>query len=241
MAGDLHFEDLGILSAAFETRFDEALLMWDRAGTLWDQVTKVVPDLKRQHVEPSKVVFSSQNRQELELTAELGRLGVVEHRPDKKLQRFSEIVTKFSDLASSVLELTQYSRVGLRLIFDKQFPTQEAAAESLMSTEIIKASSTVQFGISSPLVQPECSFRREDGKNGFSVRLKAETVKFEFTPAPGWSEFADTISQVKHRVLLDIDCYLQAPVPVERMRFMDWIAQTFHIIKRDGAALIGGS
>jgi hypothetical protein len=238
--GILRFEDLTLLQAAFEVRFEEACLLWDRAGVVWDDTLKVIPNLKRQHTEPSRVVFATLNKPQMELSIEIARLGVIEHQPDKRLEGFSEIVSKFADIAIPALGVAQYLRVGLRLIFAKEFSTPEAAAEAVLATGVIKEPVTPQLGITTPILQPECAYRREDGKNGFGFRFKAETLNFEFRPAFGWSDFSEPISRTKHRVNLDVDCYIQAPVSAETMRFVDWISQTFHIIKRDASSLIGG-
>jgi hypothetical protein len=237
---NITFDDLRLFHAAFEVRFDEALSLWDRAGEVWDRTLKAIGGLKRQHAEPNKVVFASVGAPSVELTAELGRLGVIQHNPDNKLEFLAETSSKFTDIVTGSLDIVQYRRVGLRLMFEKQFQTPEAAAEAVLSSPMITATDEPQFGISSPIVQPEYAFRREDGKNGFSVRFKAETQNFEFTPTMDWTDFAKAISETRHRLSLDIDCYIQAPVSVEKLRFLDWIPSTFHIIKRDGAKVISG-
>lgn len=237
---NITFQDLRLFHAAFEVRFDEALFLWDRAGQVWDQTLKAIGGLKRQHAEPNKVVFASLAPPSVELTAELGRLGVIEHNPDSKLEFLSETASKFTDIVTDRLDILQYRRVGLRLMFEKQFETPEAAAEAFFSSSIVTAIYEPLFGISGPIIQPEYAFRREDGKNGFSVRFKSETQNFEFAPTMDWADFAKAISETRHRLTLDIDCYIQAPVSVEKMRFLDWIPSTFHIIKRDGAKVISG-
>ncbi len=240
MAGNLRFDELRLFQAAFEVRFDEALLLWDRAGLLWEQIVKAAPELKRQHAEPNRVVFASSSKPEMEITIELGRLGFVQYHPDKRLETFSDTVSKITNIASAIVEITQYSRIGLRLMFEKEFLTPEAAAEAVLSTGLIRPAERTQFGISAAVSQPDVGFRREDGKNGFYFHLKSETATFDFKPTIGWSEFTEPITKKKHRVNFDIDAYLQAPVSAEMMRFPDWISQTFHIIKRDSVGLIEG-
>ena len=38
---------------------------------------------------------------------------------------------------------------------------------------------------------------------------------------------------------MDVDCYVTGPVPIEKLQVLDWIAQTFHVIKRDSRKFLG--
>lgn len=180
---------------------------------------------------------------ERELTVELSRLGFVEYRPDKQLKHFAEAADQFAGIAVPLLRIDQYHRTGLRIIFRKEFQTAEEAAEHLLSTGLQGTFSSHQklFGISGPSIQPELSFRREDGKNGFSIRLKAETQKVEIGPIMGWHKLGLPISETKHWVLLDVDCYIQSSISVDALAVNDWILQTAHIIRRDCGQLLGGA
>jgi hypothetical protein len=131
MADQLRFDDLALFHAAFEVRFEEALLIWDRSGVVWNETRQALPSLKRRHVEPNKVVFASE-KPEIELALELERLGVIAHNPDKNLQELSGIVSKFTDIAVAHLGVRQYSRVGLRLMFKKEFATPHEAAAAFV-------------------------------------------------------------------------------------------------------------
>ena len=89
------------------------------------------------------------------------------------------------------------------------------------------------------MIEPELAIRQENAEIGFSVRLKAEKVAFEFEPNFGVGSFVKRQSTVKHRVLLDVDSYIRAPVEPSKMYFSDWIHQTHHIVKRDSRKFFG--
>jgi hypothetical protein len=237
----LSFDDLSLFNAAFEIRFDDAPRIWDRSGELWNATLKEFPNLKRQHVEPNRVAYASTTKPEVELTAELSRLGFVEHEPDRQLKQFSRGVEVFAGIAVSLLGIERYQRTGLRLMFRKDFPKAEEAADSLSSTGIQQKLSSHEklFGISGPTI-PELAFRREDGKNGFSLRLKVETQKVEISAVPGWSTLSLPISSTRHWVSLDVDCYIQASVSADAIVFSEWILQTAHIIRRDCDQFLNG-
>ena len=239
MSEALKFDDLSLSKAAFEVRYDNAFLLWDRSGSIWTQIILKQPELRVARAEPSKVVFASRGERELQLTLELGRLGVIAINPDKKLSAFTELVTRFTEITTQTLQVQAYTRVGLRVSFFKEYVDREAAAEALLGTRMIQVPAGQHFGLSTPILEPEVSIRKEDGKNGFSLRLKAEAVKFEFEPNFGLSEFAKPQSLEKHRVHLDVDCYLQAPVAPSKFYVSDWVDQTLHVIKRDGRKVFG--
>jgi len=224
-------------------RFDESFLLWDRAGALWSEVAAAFPDLKRQHVEPARVVFASIGAPvERELTVEIGRMGFVEYNPDRQLKRFAEAVDRFVEIVKSQLRPDQYQRTGLRTIFRKEFEGPEEAAEPLLAMgfhQVLVAPEKL-FGVPGPSIQPELSLRREDGKNGFAIRLKAETQRIELPPIPGWPELALPIAKTRHWLLLDVDCYIQTAISVDALATEEWILQTVHVIKRDCAQLLDG-
>jgi hypothetical protein len=239
----LSFDDLGLFNAAFELRFDESYRLWDRAGDLWSETLGAFPELKRQHAEPNRVVFASIGTPvQRELTVELNRLVIVEHGPDKQLKHFAETVNRFAGIAVALLKIDQYHRTGLRMMFREELPSAEEAAERFFSTGLLQRTSYPEklFGISAASVQPEFAFRREDSKNGFSIRLKAETQKIEINPVPGWPELDLPISKTKHWIVLDVDCYIQSSIPADALAFNDWILQTAHIVRRDCDQLLSG-
>lgn len=236
----LRFDDLTLFNVAFEVRFDQAFLVWDRSGAIWNDVNKAVPDLKAKHVEPNKVVFGTQGKSELDLSVELSRLGIIASNPEKTLREFSETAAKFTRIVVTTLEIERYSRVGLRLMFRKIYSKPEEAASALLSTGILKAAPDQLFGVQAATVSPEYSIRKEDGKNGFSIRFRAETVKLDLVPDFGTSDFIEPASKTENRVNYDVDCYTQAFSPVGSLIVSDWILQTYHVVKRDSSGLISG-
>jgi hypothetical protein len=236
----LSFDDLSLFSAAFEVRFDDAYPLWDRAGLLWNKASRVFPGLERRHVDPSRVVFNTTEKPERELTVELNRLGFVEFDPDRQLRHFADGVDEFAGIATELLEIEQYQRTGLRLMFRKQFSDATQAATSLSSTQFYNKLSSFEklFGVAGPIIQPELVFRREDGKNGFALRLKVDTQKLDIGPVLGWPDLPLPIAKTRHWLVVDVDCYIQAPVLADALVFGEWIRQTAHIIRRDSTRFL---
>jgi hypothetical protein len=235
----LRFDDLRLFQATFEIKFEHAWLLWDRSGSLWSAVVRKVPDLEMQHAEPNRVVFASTGEQESQMTAEPGRLSVVSFNPDKKLQQVTEMVSALLSSAIEMIGLTQFTRVGLRLAFTKEFPTDQEAANAVLSTGLLRVPRHEKlFGISMAPKAPEYGLHGEDGRNGFNLNLKAETIEAGFRPNFGFGVFFKPMKQTIHRVNLDVDHYLTGPVLAGQFLVTDWINQALHIVRRDGAALL---
>jgi hypothetical protein len=133
-----------------------------------------------------------------------------------------------------------YSRVGLRVSFIRDFETQEMATAAVLSTGHINAPEHAQFGVGGKPAAAHYSIRREDGKNGFTLWLKAESLKFELQPTFGLGPYMKPLDETRHRVTLEVDSFLMAQLSVSQMLVRDWISQTYHIIRRDSNSFVGG-
>lgn len=185
----LRFDDLRPYQASFEIKFEHALLVWDRSGSLWSAVLRRIPNLKMQRAEPNKVIFASTGEHESQLVAESGRIVASEFNPDRKLTQLTEMASVLTSAAVEALDLVEFTRVGLRVIFIKEVPSQEESARAVFSTGLIKPLQGEKvFGIAKPLTGPEYVVHGEDGKNGFGLGLKAETVEVGFEPNFGLGE-----------------------------------------------------
>ena len=107
------------------------------------------------HAEPNKVIFAAIGEQETQLTLELTRLVASTVRPDKKLEEFASLTDHFTEIAINYLKLSQFSRVGLRALFVKEYDKPESATSALLATGLITTPEGVQFGVSSPVLGTE--------------------------------------------------------------------------------------
>src|SRR4051812_8343541 len=95
MPDKLNFDDLTIIKAAFEVRFQDSLLIWDRAGAVWNETTSVLEGFKVTESNPNKVVLSRTTKSGMQLSLETARLGLVAIAPDKQLSELKDIATRF--------------------------------------------------------------------------------------------------------------------------------------------------
>jgi len=239
----LRFDDLQLYLAAFEVRYGASYLIWDKAGAIWSEVLRFVPELKMRQAEPNRTVFESDGGalgKEIQLTVQPSSLNISAILPEKKLGRFTEIAEHLSNTSSKYLQVSEYTRVGLRVSFNRDFETPEDAAATVLSTARISAAEHPQFGVNAKTIAMEYSIRREDGKNGFVLWLKAQTLQFESEPPFGLGPYLKPLHEKRNRASIEVDSFLMAPVSVSQIRIADWIAQTYHIIKRDISRFLEG-
>jgi len=239
-AGRLEFDDLHLYFAAFEVRFDDSFLIWDRSGAIWSEILRRFPEFKLRHAEPNRVTFGTSCDDEMQVAVQVGLVNVSVVLPDKKLERLSRVATHMTEVAADQLEVARYSRVGLRTQFTLDFKQPEAAAAAILSTGLVKVPDGPHFGLDAAPAAVEYSIRTEDGKNGFSLWLKTDTVKIDLESPFGFGSFTNGVHETRHRAILDVDRFMMSPVLSSQLRVEDWIAQTLHIIKRDGQRLLGG-
>src|SRR5258708_11447534 len=141
--------------------------------------------MKLKHADPNKVVFAAVGKRETQLTIELKSLVVSTIHPDKQLEEFAILANDFTAAAVGYLEISTFTRVGLRLSFTRKYEKPEQATSALFGTGLVSMPEGAQFGVSTPPLAGEYYLRRDDGTNGFNFRLKTETGKVNFQPAFG--------------------------------------------------------
>jgi len=234
----LDLSDFQLEQAVFEARYALAYLHWDRAGAIWTEARTKWPGLQLSQAEPAGTQFTLENRYALSVS--LDKATAVDHRPDRVLKSFVELLEDFVELITRRLEITDYSRIGLRLIFMKQYPDQEAASFALLSTNILRIPEGPRFGIDSPPILPEYAVRWEGKATGTTVRMKAEGRKYGFDPPLDWKEVSP-VHKEEYYLKFDIDYYTVASVAVGQFSAKDWIDQALHFIRRDSKAFLGGT
>jgi hypothetical protein len=232
----LTLEDLEFSQFSFELRFAHTYLFWDRAGRIWQETTRLIPNATVANAAPNKIVMRDGP---IELTVEPNRVGV-QLFDQERLKAISAVAAEFTQMVSSILELPEFTRIGLRMIYWKVFPTKEAASDEVMKFGLLRIPEGRHFGVSSLPLNPEIAFRREEGSKGFSIRIKAESLEFKLELPYIWHKVAKSVAEVRETLSVDIDSYIQGTILASQIAFEDWISQTLHVIRRDANAFLGG-
>lgn len=225
-----------IAKVTFEARFGHAYLVWDRSGTLWTAAAKQLPNTKLVKAEPNSVVFTCDPL--TELAVKLDRISLTAFRAKNDLTEFSQTAEKMVEIARSNLEISEFTRLGVRFYLRKFFDAKALASAALLekSRLSLPKGKFFNFEVGAPdaaTVNPEFAMRIEGEKLGVHIRAKAESMTVEMDPGYEASQFINPVKDEKHFVELDIDYYTLAPTPVGQLRCRDWIENARHMLRRD--------
>lgn len=225
--------------AVFEVKYPHAWLLWDRAGAIWNGVRQKWHELPLKSIlaEPSRCVFRMGT--EMDLAVELEASRIVSYSPSLSLERPAEVARDLVELLSQMLELTTFSRVGLRLIFFQEFPDRESATAEFMKTQLIHLHEGRHFGSEGDPVTTECAISWEMKARGVRVWLGYQRRQFKMeTPL----EFTAIQPQdfTYHGLVFDIDFFTTASIGVGQLGVQDWISQNVHVLRRDMDSFLWG-
>jgi len=142
-------------------------MLWDRAGELWTEATDKWPGLELLRAQPASTHFKVGVDQEM--IVELGASRIVFHRPELPLSGFTDTSKSFLDIVARQLGLKTLTRVGLRLLFYREFPDREGAGSALLGTGLVSLPEGRFFGMERVPVVGECSVTWET--KGVGVRV----------------------------------------------------------------------
>ena len=223
----------------FEVKYPHAWLLWDRAGTIWEAVRRKWHDfdLKPLLAEPSRCAFRMGT--DFDLSVELEATRLVSYFPELSMERPSEIARELIELVSKVLELSAFSRVGLRLLFFQEFPDRVSATTELLKTELIHLHEGRHFGSDGDPVSSECSVSWEMKARGIRVLVGYQHRQFKME-APLELTALSPQDFSYHGLVFDIDFYTTTSIDVGQLGVQDWISQNVHVLRRDIDSFLWG-
>lgn len=232
---DISYFDLH--SVNFEIRYDRAFLLWDRAGTIWQNIGNAYPNLKPREVTPAKVTATIEQR--FQLTIEIDKFIANVFLPPNNIEDYTKICDHVMSMLTEVLHLKLFTRIGLRVIYRRNFESREEASAALISTKIMKVPEGTHFGIEGQPMLPRYYMRWEGDKRGVQVNFQAQERKILVEPVIG-EPTVEGIEKQLYELVYDIDYFTIGTVEVGQFRASDWITNTMRIIRRDSKVLLGG-
>src|SRR2546423_7976851 len=141
---DLH--DFRLDQLIFEARMTiPALLIWDRAGELWQAFMLSYPNTELIHAEPAKTQFVVDKKYDVAI--EMQRIIVLGYFPPNPDETFTKIVNEIINLAIKNLGIEVFTRIGVRAIFFKEFPNEKEAQQALLTAKLVSTTKRQHFGI----------------------------------------------------------------------------------------------
>ena len=178
---DISYFDLHSIN--FEIRYDRAYLLWDRAGTIWQKISGAHPNLKPREVNPGKVQVTIDQR--FQLTIEIDKTIVNVFLPPNNIEDYIELCDYVIPMLIEALQLTLFTRIGLRVIYRRNFQDREEASVALISTKIMNVPEGMHFGIEGRPMLPRYFMRWEGDKRGIQVNFQAQERKILVEPLIG--------------------------------------------------------
>src|SRR5258706_10138270 len=126
----MELSDFKLETSSFEYRYGQSFLLWDKAGSIWTEAVQRWPKLKLVRGEPGVTTFTLDNLYELAVS--IDKVHVISHFPS--IENFVELCEAFTTMTHRQLELRQFTRLGFRLIYFRQFPTKETASDAVFAT-----------------------------------------------------------------------------------------------------------
>lgn len=235
--------DLGVMTlekAVVELRHPPALALWDRAGSLWRKMEKVLPGIAMLEAQPNATLFRLPPNNDFNVELEVHRLAAAS--PDRKLTEFKKHADQFSKIVLETLEINQLSRIGLRLIYSMRTKSRDEAADLVLAKGAIRIPKSL--GDTPPfagrLSLPEAAFRWEGKALGISYRMRAETRNFDLSVPPGFpSDLARSVKQEINYATLDLDYYTTVKMARDQLVLTDWIESGLRVLKREADRMLG--
>jgi hypothetical protein len=214
-----------------EIRYATALLLWDRAGVLWRSIQEKYPDIRVVTVEPSKTSFQS-GKTAFVIEVKTARINAVD--PEKSsMDELPKVARDFFKLTIQHLEISLCERLGLRLVYFKEFKDREQAASAFHAMGLVKVPDGKRFDVDEHPVNQQYVLRWESEKKGAVVQCRAETRKIDWDPPIESVRLWYPVHREQNGIVVDIDYYTVAPVEVGQLDMGEWSKHALHVISRD--------
>ncbi len=232
----LDFSTFKLIRATMEIRFDDAYILWDRAGKVWSKMSLSLPNLKMNVVEPNAISSIADDR--YELSVKLGAAHLTDLKPSSSLKEFMANSELFLGIVANSLEIRDFTRLGFRLTYSRKFQSKREAADALISTKMLNVPSGKHFNIEGKVFMPEYALRWEGESTGVRVKLTAQDKKIDLNVGPGVEEISSVHIETSE-VLYDIDYYTLKTTKRGQLKFEEWISQAYRLVKRDRNVFMG--
>lgn len=235
MPASLTIDDFKAFNLTCEMRYKNAYLIFDRTGHVLEDLRESFTNVSISQAGPQQTAFAAD---EGTFNLEVGVCRFTSGGTDKSPEAFAKHCKLFFDSVTDRLQISVFTRIGLRYILRKEFKAEDEAKAALAAMMLANLKPTKRFNSSeSPT---EVLFRWEDTQIGAFVRLKAETTNIKLAVP---DELRDIVPQVDKKInglTLDVDYYTIAPVDREQWNAQEWLPQKLRIIRREVDGIIQG-
>lgn len=220
--------DFKMRQIVFEIRYDSAYVLWDRAGAIAKEISRLWPGLELDEGKPNSQSFSDDI-----VTVNTGLTSsYVAIRQPKKILEFAEQIAQTTDVWVSFLDLTKLSRVGTRVMYGKEYDTREGASKAVVDLGLVKFPEPPFFNHKE--LPKQCDLRLYWEEEGLQTQIIIKPERHELKmvaslpgrPIEKKREFSDA-------VLLDIDRATRGTIELSKFDVAEWLKGINHLVSRD--------
>jgi hypothetical protein len=223
----LSIDDFRLRNVTCEVRYADAYLLYDRTGSVMNDLRAALTELKVINATPVQTTFQFKDGSG---AIELGQSRLHDSNPDTSLEKFGRQCKVYFDVVLNALDVKVFTRVGLRIFWRKKFDNMEKVREALNGLKLSNVGGK-RFGVAEQL--DELFFRWEGEQTGALLRLKAEMGKIDVVLPPELEVPNHEIHSQVNTLLLDVDYYTVAPVELAQWDALAWIPQSARIVRKE--------
>lgn len=220
--------DFQLRRVVCEVRYEDAFLLFDRTGAIFHSLKQSFTNLKVTNATPTSSTFESK---EGTIVVEIGQSRLVSDRVTD-FEKFGEACRKFFSDITSHLEITSFTRVGLRLVYFLPLPLELPASSAVGQLKLL-ALSTEKERFKASATPTEVLMRWQGQSTGTMIRLAGEMGVLDIELPPEVETEKRAVRKDVNSVILDVDHYTVAPVLVGQWNPLFWIPSAAHLIKKE--------
>lgn len=222
--------DFKIQMFTVELRYSPAFLIWDKSGELWTNVRKHFPALEPQGIQPQQVVFNAENRWHMEVNWDKARL--TDFTPPAEFDEKLEKVEGFFSSIIDSLEITSFSRIGIRVDYAKAFSTRSEVFDYIRKVTLKKDLPPKIFDVTPTVIKSVYHLSIEDEDLGCTFILEPVSRTIDAPISPEYQALKPQKVE-ENFVRLTLDHYTTRNVLTDQFRLKDFVNRVRRVTHRD--------
>lgn len=228
----MELSDFKIRQVVLEVRYDDAFALWDCAGRVHQELSRLWPGTTLQKVAPNEQLLRS-DRVEILTGIKTSRVALL--FPASILAAIDPMAETVNLWVTS-LNIAKFNRVGTRVIFARSFSSEDAANKAVVDLGLVRYPTAPIFNHKGRPYENEVRIRWQDTVSQTQVLIKSEHQEIEMTiPSEGGEE---TQKKKLDFMLLDVDRATKGTIQLSKFRTRDWLEGVQHVISRDAPRIL---
>lgn len=220
-----------------EVRYNEAYLIWDRAGTVWTNIGRNFKILRNQSATPNQVSFIGDDR--FAMLVSLDRASITDHRPQGKIDESIDVFAHFIGTVIGVLNVDILNRIGNRYWYSIECTSQEEARRKARAAVPLAVPKKKLFSIEPAQTTPSFKLEGDDGELAFVAQLHSRELTLDFSPPPQVALFGiEQVEKKSSELTLDVDFSTKKPISAGSFDAKSWLQGWYKTLTREADAFL---